>query len=65
MERLEGAQVWLEQQKSAAHQEQGTDGEEGEGQETDGEEREETEGVLCGTVTGVKQSDKLEDNIYR
>ena len=47
----------MEQQEGAAHQEQGTDGEEGEGQET--------EGVLCGTVSGVTQSDKLEDNIYR
>ena len=55
MERLEGAQVWLEQQEGAALK--GTDGEEGEGQET--------EGVLCGAVSGVKQSDKLEDNIYR
>ena len=46
VERLEGAQVWLEQ----------------------GEEEEEKQGekeVLCGTIEGVKQSDKLEDNTYR
>ena len=33
-----------------------------------GEEAEEKEGekeVLCGTIEGVKQSDKLEDNTYR
>ncbi|XP_063681870.1 uncharacterized protein LOC134816806 [Bolinopsis microptera] len=45
VERLEGAQVWLEQEEE--------------------EEEEEEEEVLCGTIEGVKQSVKLEDNTHR